>query len=91
MGDDEYLYLVTKAYLPEAAQYMIKYHSCYPIHREGAYSYLMDDHDREMFAHVREFNPYDLYTKSSGRPDVNALKPFYEELIAEYFPAEIAW
>jgi len=40
---------------------------------------------------VRDFNPYDLYTKSSGRPDVVKLRPYYEELIAEYFPAEIDW
>jgi len=90
-GHDEYLWMVTKNYLPEEAQYMIRYHSCYPIHREGAYSYLMDDHDRKMFDSVREFNPYDLYTKSSGRPDVEKLRPYYEELIAEYFPAEIDW
>ena len=90
-GHDEYLYMVTKPYLPEEAQYMIRYHSCYPIHREGAYEYLMDDHDREMFAWVREFNPYDLYTKSSGRPDVVALRPFYEDLIGEYFPKELNW
>jgi inositol oxygenase len=90
-GHDEYLWMVTKPYLPEEAQYMIRYHSCYPIHREGAYSYLLDDHDREMLAQVREFNPYDLYTKSSGRPDVKALRPYYEDLIAEYFPKEIDW
>jgi inositol oxygenase len=90
-GHDEYLYMVTKPYLPEEAQYMIRFHSCYPIHREGAYEYLMDDHDREMFAWVREFNPYDLYTKSSGRPDVAALRPYYEDLIDEYFPRELNW
>ena len=33
-------------YLPEPAQYMIRYHSCYPIHREGAYGHLMDAKDR---------------------------------------------
>jgi inositol oxygenase len=90
-GHDEYLYMVTKPYLPEEAQYMIRYHSCYPIHREGAYEYLMDGHDREMFAWVREFNPYDLYTKSSGRPDTVALRPYYEDLIDEYFPKELNW
>ena len=90
-GHDEYLWMVTKPCLPEEAQYMIRYHSCYSIHREGAYSFLMDDHDREMFAWVREFNPYDLYTKSGARPDVAALRPYYEELIAEYFPLELKW
>jgi inositol oxygenase len=90
-GHDEYLWMVTRKYLPEPAQYMIRYHSCYPIHREGAYEYLMDGHDREMFNHVRDFNPYDLYTKSSEKPNVEALTPYYQELIAEYFPPEIDW
>jgi inositol oxygenase len=44
-----------------------------------------------MFAWVRKFNPYDLYTKSVNRLDVKALRPYYEDLIAEYFPAEIDW
>lgn len=90
-GHDEYIYMVTRDYLPEPAQYMLRYHSCYPIHKEGAYEYLMDDKDREMFHWVREFNKYDLYSKSHSRPDPAALRPFYEELIAEYFPEKIAW
>jgi inositol oxygenase len=90
-GHDEYLYEVTKAYLPEPAQYMIRYHSFYPWHREGAYEYFMDDKDRAMLPWVKEFNPYDLYSKSEAAPDTEALKPYYQELIAKYFPAEIAW
>ena len=90
-GHDEYLYHVTKNYLPEPAQYMIRYHSFYPGHREGAYGHLMNDRDREMFHWVRAFNPYDLYSKGADRPNVNALRPFYEALIAEYFPARLAW
>ena len=90
-GHDEYLYHVTKPYLPESALYMIRFHSCYPIHREGAYQYLMNDHDREMFEWVKSFNKYDLYTKSHDRPDIQQLRPFYEDLIAEYFPAKIDW
>ncbi|MBX7169159.1 MAG: inositol oxygenase [Pirellulales bacterium] len=90
-GHDEYLFQVTKDYLPEPAQYMLRYHSFYPQHREQAYDHLLNDHDREMFAWVRAFNPYDLYTKAKERPDQARLRPFYQELIAEYFPAEIAW
>jgi inositol oxygenase len=90
-GHDEYLYQVTKNYLPEPAQYMIRYHSFYPGHTEGAYDHLMSDHDRAMFRWVRGFNPYDLYSKDAARPDVAALRPFYEQLIAEFFPAKIAW
>src|SRR5690349_2953513 len=44
-GHDEYLYHVVKDYLPEEALYMIRYHSFYPWHREGEYSYLLDEKD----------------------------------------------
>jgi len=71
--------------------YMIRYHSFYAAHREGAYAHLMNEHDREMFAWVRAFNPYDLYSKGAARPDVNQLRPFYEVLIAEYFPPVLRW
>jgi inositol oxygenase len=90
-GHDEYLYRVTRDYLPEPAQYMIRYHSCYPIHREGAYQHLLDAHDREMLEWVRKFNPYDLYSKSDSRPELKDLKPFYDDLINEFFPSKICW
>ena len=90
-GHDEYLYHMVKDYLPEPALYMIRYHSFYPGHREGAYEHLMNDHDREMFQWVRKFNPYDLYSKSDTKPKLADLKPYYNELIAEYFPDKIAW
>lgn len=90
-GHDEYLYHVVKNYLPEPALYMIRYHSCYPIHREGAYAYLMNDHDRELFKWVVDFNQYDLYTKRDQRMDVQALRPFYEQLISQYFPPKLKW
>ncbi len=90
-GHDEYLYQVVKEYLPEPAGYMIRYHSFYAGHTEGAYGHLMNDHDREMFRWVKAFNPFDLYSKASARPDVAALRPFYEDLIAEFFPPAIDW
>ena len=90
-GHDEYLYHVVKDSLPEPGLYMIRYHSFYPGHREGAYDHLLNDHDREMFQWVRKFNPYDLYSKSAERPKLAELSPYYEELVAEYFPNKIAW
>jgi inositol oxygenase len=90
-GHDEYLYHVVKDYLPTEALYMIRYHSFYPAHRDGEYDYLMNDQDREMFKWVRAFNPYDLYTKSHQRPNFKELKPFYDDLIKEYFPARLRW
>lgn len=90
-GHDEYLYYVVRDYLPPEALYMIRYHSFYPGHREGAYAHLMNQEDREHFRWVKAFNPYDLYTKSEARPDVNALRPYYEDLVAEFFPEKLAW
>ncbi len=90
-GHDEYIYNVTKNYLPEPAQYMLRYHSFYAAHRHGAYRHLMNDKDVEMFDWVRKFNPYDLYSKSSDRPNLKEVKPFYDDLIAEFFPAKIDW
>jgi len=77
-GHDECLYHVVKDYLPEEALYMIRYHSCYLIHREGAYQHLMNDHDQEMLPWVRAFNPYDLYFKSHKPPNVKMMKPYYD-------------
>jgi len=90
-GHDEYIYHVAKKFLPTSALYMLRYHSFYPWHREEEYTHLLNDKDRANLQWVRAFNQYDLYTKSHERPDVTALRPFYEDLIAEYFPEKIAW
>ena len=90
-GHDEYLYQVLKEYLPDEALYPIRYHSFYACHREGAYGHLMNDRDREMFQWVRTFNPYDLYSKDENPPAVKELRPFYQELVAEYLPARLRW
>jgi inositol oxygenase len=90
-GHDEYLYQVVKDYLPEEAGAVIRYHSFYPAHRDGEYDFLMNGRDRELFRWVRRFNPYDLYTKSAARPDAAALRPYYEELVAEFLPPVLQW
>jgi inositol oxygenase len=90
-GHDEYLYHVVKDFLPEPGLAMIRYHSFYAAHREGAYAHLMNCDDERRMEWVRKFNPYDLYSKGHEPPDVDALRPYYEELIAEFFPPEIAW
>ncbi len=113
-GHDEYLYQVTKDYLPEEALFCIRYHSFYALHRENAYTHLMNDHDHEMMKSVfsikfsnylfllynnvvlccrylKEFNPYDLYSKSHDAPNIEQLKPYYMDLISKYFPSKIKW
>jgi len=90
-GHDEYIYNVVKDRMPDEALYMLRYHSFYAAHREGDYTYLMNDQDKAMFQWVRAFNPYDLYTKSHEKPDVKKLRPFYDDLINEYLPGELRW
>ena len=90
-GHDEYVYQVTRDYVPEEAQYMLRYHSFYAAHRHCAYRHLMNAHDEQMFEWVRKFNPYDLYSKGRERPNQPEILPFYEDLISEFFPAQIAW
>jgi inositol oxygenase len=90
-GHDEYIYHVTKDFMPIEAQYMLRFHSFYPAHREHEYEYLMDDQDHDNFKWVNTFNEYDLYTKSNETPNVGELRPYYEDLIAEFFPQEIAF
>jgi inositol oxygenase len=77
-GHDEYLYHVVKyqSTLPDEALAMIRYHSFYPWHKEGAYREFMsrDGRDEKMLAAVQEFNPYDLYSKSDAIPKIEDLK-----------------
>ena len=44
-----------------------------------------------MLPWVQKFNPYDLYSKSAERPDLDQLRPYYEDLISEFLPAELRW
>ena len=90
-GHDEYVYHIAKDTLPVEALYMLRYHSFYAWHREGAYDHLLDDHDRKMLKWVQLFNPYDLYSKNPHPPKWDELKPYYEDLVAKYLPAEISF
>jgi len=97
-GHDEYLYQVilnhlkkTGTDIPKGGLYAIRFHSCYPWHTGGDYSYLMDDDDKEMMKWVLEFNKYDLYTKSTKIPDIESLKPYYQSLIDKYLPGKISF
>lgn len=93
-GHDEYMYLVLKGNgcpIPDEGMYMVRYHSFYPWHSSNAYDHLCSDHDREMLKWIKEFSKYDLYSKSDEVPDVKALRPYYESLIATFCPGELRW
>jgi inositol oxygenase len=88
-GHDEYVYQMMKDHLPEEGLYMLRYHSFYSWHREGEYSHLLDEHDKEMLKWVCLFNPYDLYSKNPTPPNWDELKPYYQNLVAKYLPATL--
>ncbi|KAL0968350.1 hypothetical protein UPYG_G00265730 [Umbra pygmaea] len=93
-GHDEYLYRVmkfNKCSIPEEGMYMIRFHSFYPWHAHGDYMHLCDDNDLRLLPWVREFNKFDLYTKTSELPDVEKLKPYYQSLIDKYCPGIMKW
>ena len=90
-GHDEYLYHVVKDYLPEEALWMIRYHSCYVVHRENEYTHLMNERDHEMLQWVRAFNPFDLYSKVEETPNFEDYRAYYEDLVAEFFPPKLKW
>jgi inositol oxygenase len=44
-----------------------------------------------MLPWVLKFNPYDLYSKGHTKPNLKELKPYYDDLFAEFFPEKIVW
>ena len=90
-GHDGYIYEAMKHYLPTEALYMLRYHSFYPWHKHGAYAHLTNEQDQENLHWIHEFNQYDLYSKGHTKPDLADLKPYYDDLFAEFFPAKLAW
>ncbi|MEX2589694.1 MAG: inositol oxygenase family protein, partial [Chitinophagales bacterium] len=73
-GHDEYFYHVLRQHkacqIPEPGMIMIRYHSFYPWHTEGSYRHLMNEKDEQYLEWVRDFNKYDLYTKSQDTFDI---------------------
>eukprot|EP00850_Spirogloea_muscicola_P010116 SM000058S18546 [mRNA] locus=s58:504963:507652:+ [translate_table: standard] len=93
-GHDEYMYQVmvrngTK--LPPQALFIVRYHSFYALHKEGAYQHLLSDSDRQMLPWLHEFNKHDLYSKSKVRCSIHELRPYYQSLIDKYFPSTLCW
>ncbi|MED6171335.1 Inositol oxygenase 4 [Stylosanthes scabra] len=82
-GHDDYMYLVAKengSTLPSAGLFIVRYHSFYPLHKEGAYAHLMNDEDHENLKWLHVFNKYDLYSKSKVLVDVEKVKPYYQTI-----------
>jgi len=87
-GHDEYLYQVLRnnnCSIPKIGLKIIRYHSFYPWHKDGAYYHLMADEDSEALPFIKCLSTSDLYSKVPELPNVEELKPYYEGLIAKYF------
>lgn len=53
--------------------------------------HLCNANDEKLLAAVKAFNPYDLYSKSDDPADPEKLRPYYQSLIAKFFPEVIEW
>jgi inositol oxygenase len=93
-GHDEYLYQVcvkNGSTLPKRGLFMIRYHSCYPIHQKGAYQHLMTEEDRENVEWLKKFQAFDLYSKLPEKPNIDEVLPYYKRLMDKYFPPVMNW
>ena len=93
-GHDEYMYQMlihNKTTIPKEGLAMIRYHSCYPLHKENEYKELLAPGDEDLLHWIREFNEFDLYTKADKRPDVEKLWPYYQKLIDKFLPGKLQW
>jgi inositol oxygenase len=93
-GHDEYMYQVcigNQCTLPEEGLYIIRFHSFYGHHTAGAYPHLTNEKDNRMLKWLNAFQTCDLYSKIDEPIDVDRLRPYYERLIAKYFPAKLRW
>lgn len=94
-GHDEYLALVLENHpqctLPKEAIRIIRLHSFYPWHTGGDYMHLCNKEDLKTLPLIREFNKFDLYTKSAPVPNIEELIPYYQGLIDKYIPGKVKW
>ena len=95
-GHDEYLYRVLENHpqnkIPKAGMVMIRYHSFYPWHTGGSYTKLLSREDDQYLEWIRDFNQYDLYTKSNRVYELGEVKDYYAPIAEKYLGTEpILW
>jgi len=95
-GHDEYLYQVLNNHeankLPDEAMVMIRYHSFYPWHTGGSYKALLNKTDVKYLELIKDFNKYDLYTKSQKVYELDEVREYYQPIAEKYLgSAPIFW
>lgn len=89
-GHDEYLYRVlfeNKSSLPPESLKIIRYHSLYPWHKEGAYVELESMDDAWTKELLNLFNQYDLYSKTNtkySQDQLIYLQNYYGNLVEKF-------
>jgi inositol oxygenase len=87
-GHDEYLYQVLRNHtsnsLPWAGMVMIRYHSFYPWHTGNSYGQFLKEEDGKYLEWIRDFNQYDLYTKSQATYSLEEIKGHYQPIAEKY-------
>jgi inositol oxygenase len=87
-GHDEYFYQVLKNHpgnkIPEEGMVMVRYHSFYPWHSEGSYEKLTNKKDKQYKDWIKDFNQYDLYSKSNHMYQLEELKDYYQPIAEKY-------
>eukprot|EP01092_Planopodium_desertum_P003147 TRINITY_DN1538_c0_g1_i1.p1 TRINITY_DN1538_c0_g1~~TRINITY_DN1538_c0_g1_i1.p1 ORF type:complete len:275 (-),score=62.13 TRINITY_DN1538_c0_g1_i1:105-929(-) len=86
-GHDEYLATVLEkngSTLPPEAIYLVRYHSFYPWHREGAYEHLASEKDKKMLPLLKSFSNCDLYSKEDKPASAAELRSYYDGLLKKY-------
>ncbi len=87
-GHDEYLYQVLNNHkensLPEEAMVMVRYHSFYPWHTGGSYKHLTNQTDAKYLELIKDFNKYDLYTKSQKVYELDEVRDYYQPIAEKY-------
>ncbi|CAN5893598.1 hypothetical protein BH24BAC1_BH24BAC1_15130 [soil metagenome] len=87
-GHDEYFYQVLKNHpgnkIPEEGMVMVRYHSFYPWHSEGSYEKLTNKKDDQYKEWIKDFNQYDLYSKSNHLYHLEELKEYYNPIAEKY-------
>ena len=87
-GHDEYLYQVLmhhRTSLPTEALHVVRYHSLYPHHQDGAYGELLNEQDEASLPWLQRFQKYDLYTKEDVPIADEAFDmTYYQQLVDKY-------
>lgn len=90
-GHDEYIATVCRDYLPAEALFALRYHSLLPVAPRGRLPRAGECRRPPPSAHPARVQPLRPLHQDRRASRPRALRPYYEDLIAEFFPATLRW